>query len=91
MRRTLCIAVAAVAISCGGEQSVPNVAQTDGSSRSMAQSTPKGDALPPTNSSDHESSTSERTTSPGNQAMSDQLISLTGCLKGDEIPAGASS
>jgi hypothetical protein len=78
MRRTLFVAVAAVAIGCGGQKNVSNATQSGGSTQSMAGSTAGGETRSPANPS-----------SPGNEALSNQLVTLTGCLKGGEAAAGS--
>jgi hypothetical protein len=88
MKRALCIVVATVAIGCGGEKNVPDSTQSGESSQSMARSVPGGQT-PPADPPAHTTPTGERTTSAGNAAISDQVISLTGCLTGGEAPNGS--
>jgi hypothetical protein len=89
MRRTLCIAVAAVAIGCGGEKNVSNATQSDGPAASTAQSVPGGQT--PATEPGPESAARDRTSSAANDAVSNQLVTLTGCLTGGEAPAASAS
>jgi hypothetical protein len=89
MRRTLCIAVAIVTIGCGGERNVTNPPQSGGPSHSLEQSAPASQTRSPATPRDRESRPDEGSASPGNLAIADQLLRLTGCLTGGEAPAGA--
>jgi hypothetical protein len=88
MKRTLCIIAATVAIGCGGGKNVPDSTQSGESPQSMAQSVPGGQT-PPADPPAHTPSMGDRTASPANAAIADQVISLTGCLKGGEAPNGS--
>jgi len=92
MRWTICIALAATAISCGSDASQSRA--PDAATGTAAQQIPRqGDqsalALP-TSNRDRDSSAAERAAPANGAPPADQLVTLNGCLQGSDAPTAAS-